>query len=117
MTSQAPNTAHNTLAQSQALSGVAPGVPLENMEMSRSATIRSDETDDLHLQKQQSKTAGPLDLNQESTIGSTDLEKAGEKEPHLNVLASLPLARKNFLTLCFCLAMVSFLAHFSKTTY
>jgi len=92
MTSLVPNTDHNTLAQSQGPSGIPPGVPLGDMEMSRSATLHSDEH--------------PLNLKQESTMGTTDLEKSGDGVSRPNVLASLPTARKHFLTLCFCLSMV-----------
>ena len=61
------------------------------------------------------QTRGAHDANAGVPAGSTlgkvelDLEKSGKaQKKSAAALSSLPAARKNILTLCFCLSMVSF---------
>jgi len=94
-------------AQKEQLS--ASGALSNDMDVSRSGTIRSEETAaDVPIAKRtSSSSAGPFALKKErSTSTSHDLEKLADDHAHPNVLANLPAGRKHFLTLCFCLAMV-----------
>jgi hypothetical protein len=98
-----------------ALAGLPSGVPLHphptsSSDISRSATVT--DLDNMHKGDKTSVYSPDgkgVPLPAESTLGEVErlrLEK-GEvvHEDKVNVLASLPNARKNILMLCFCLSM------------
>ena len=100
MSSHIASPVSNTLAQSDAPAGLAPGAAppnstLDRPDLGRSPTVHSEET------------LGDA-LPAESTLGKVEHEKAaagGVVSRKHNVLSGLPNSRKNVLLLSFCLAM------------
>lgn len=82
-------------AQSQAPTGLAPGVTLTpddtSRQLSPTATIAAEE--------EKAKGMGSPQPSTESTLGEITSKKVS------TALSGLPAARKSILLLCFCLAM------------